>query len=167
MNDWHERQWERIEEEYQEPAREVVRVMHHEMKVPLCHVAKALYVSNQTLRKWCKVWGLKTLRRGYKRKNAPGKVQLRARLLGYDSLEQAISCMRISGLRYEDICLKLKCSESTITQNIPEAAKGFYNLSEEGREVLRKNGSETNERMRRGEIERGGFAKIPLEMVTR
>lgn len=163
--DWHERQQQRIEEEYQEPAREVVRIFHHEMRVPLCQVANMLYISEKTLRKWCKEWKLKTLSRGYKKKRVPGKVQLRARLLGYDSVSQAISCMRANGLRYEDICLKLKCSVSTIDHNIPEEAKGFYNLSERGRETQRRNAIRLNQRIDAGEIERGGFAKIPLNKV--
>ena len=135
---WHERQWERIEEEYGEPAREVVRVMHHELRVPLCHVARALYVSEKTLRRWCKMWGLETKKRGYVKIQVPGKVQLRARLLGYDSVSQAIADMRAAGLRWGDIRLKLKCSLSTISRYMPEAAKGRYNLTDAGREKKRE-----------------------------
>lgn len=132
---WHERQWERIEDEYQEPAREVVRIFHHEMRVPLCQVARILYVSESTLRRWCRWWELETRRRGYAKRHVPGKVQLRARLLGYDSVAQAIADMRADGKRWEDIQLKLKCSSSTLSRYIPENAKGRYNLTDEGREV--------------------------------
>lgn len=163
---WDERQWERIEEEYQEPAREVVRVMHHEMRVPLCHVAKALYVSETTLRRWCKTWNLETHHRGYIKTTPPGKVQLRARLLGYDSVSSAIGAMRRIGLRWEDIRLKLKCGDGTISRYILEEDKGFHNLTDEGRRNHQVSARQLNERMARGEIERGGFAKVPLQMVS-
>lgn len=163
---WDERQWERIEEEYQEPAREVVRVMHHEMRTPLCHVAKALYVSETTLRRWCKIWNLETHHRGYIKTTPPGKVQLRARLLGYDSVSNCIGAMRRNGLRWDDIKLKLKCGDGTLSRYINETDKGFYNLTDDGREAQRENARRLNERMERGEIKRGGFAKIPLEFVN-
>jgi len=150
--DWHRRQWERIEEEYSEPAREVVRVMHWDMRVPLCHVAAALYVSEHTMRKWCAHWGLPTRKRGYVKIHVPGKVQLRARLLGYDSVAQAVADMRADGLRWEDIELKLKCSSSTISRYISEGAKGRYNLTEEGREVQRENAKRLNESGRAGRM---------------
>lgn len=158
---WNQRQWQRIEEEYQESAREVVRVFHQEMCVPLCRVAEILYISESTLRLWCKSWGLKTLNSGYKKKDTPGKVQLRARLLGYKSVPEAIAVMRADGLRWEDICLKLKCAESTIARYMPEAAKGRYNLTEAGLEAKRVRARRLNEQMERGEVERGGFAKTP------
>jgi len=141
---WHERQWEHIEEEYQEPAREVVRVMHWDMQVPLCHVAGALYVSEQTVRRWCKMWNLPTRKSGYIKTAVPGKVQLRARLLGYDSVAQAISSMRVEGLRWEDIQMRLKCASSTLSRYLPDGAKGYYNLTEAGREVKRENARRLN-----------------------
>jgi hypothetical protein len=163
---WNERQWQRIEEEYQEPARDVIRVWHHEMRVPLCQIAELIYISETTLRGWCKIWGIETRRQGYIKKETPGKVQLRARLMGYDDVSQAIAAMRADGLRWDDICLKLKCAESTIARYMPDAAKGRYNLSEGGLETKRAVARRLNEQMERGEIERGGFAKVPLEMVT-
>jgi len=163
---WSERQQERIEEEYQEPAREVVRVMHHEMRVPLCHVAKALYISESTLRLWCRQWNLETRKRGYIKTTPPGKVQLRARLLGYDNVSSAIGSMRRSGLRWDDIKLKLKCGDGTISRYIKEDDKGFYNLTDGGREIKRINAKLLNGRIERGEIERGGFVKTPLEFVN-
>lgn len=163
---WNERQWQRIEEEYQEPAREVVRVFHQEMRVPLCQVAEMLYISENTLRLWCKSWGLRTLRSGYKKRDVPGKVQLRARLLGYRDVPEAIAVMRADGLRWDDICLKLKCASSTISRYIPENAKGAHHISEAGQDAHRQNAIRLNERMVSGEIKRGGFAKVPLEMVS-
>lgn len=163
--DWHERQQQRIEEEYQEPACEVVRVFHHEMRVPLCQVAEILYISENTLRKWCRWWKLETRRSGYVKRDTPGKVQLRARLLGYDSVSQAIADMRAGGLRWEDICLRLKCAESTISRYMPESAKGYHNISEEGYEAKRNNAKRLNERLNSGELQRGGFARIPLDYV--
>lgn len=162
---WHARQWERIEEEYQEPAREVVRVMHHDMRIPLCVIAGALYVSEATLRRWCKMWGLKTRRKGYVKRNVPSKVQLRARLLGYGDVGQAIADMRASGLRWDDIQLKLKCSDSTISRYMPEATKGRYNLTEAGLEAKREQARRLNEQMTRGETRRGGFALVSLREV--
>lgn len=135
---WHQRQWERIEEEFDEPAREVVRVMHWDMRVPLCHVAGALYVSEATLRRWCKMWQLPTRKRGYIKTHVPGKVQLRARFLGYDSVPQAIGAMRVAGLRWEDIQHKLKCASSTISHYIPEEMKGYYNLTKEGKQAKKE-----------------------------
>jgi len=164
---WNERQWQRIEDEYQEPAREVVRVYHHEMRVPLCRVAEMLYISEHTLRKWCRWWDIKTLSRGYVKKDTPGKVQVRARLLGYKSVSEAIAVMRADGLRWEDICLKLKCAESTVSRYIPARAKGYHNISEAGREAKRQSARRLNKRIANGEIEHGGFAKIPLDMVNR
>ena len=134
---WDERQWERVEEEYQEPAREVVRVMHWDMQVPLCHVAAALYVSEKTLRKWCRMWDLPTRKAGYIKTAVPGKVQLRARLLGYGSVAQAASSMRVEGLRWEDIQMRLKCSSSTLSRYLPANVHGYYNLTDAGREVNR------------------------------
>lgn len=163
---WHERQWQRIEEEYQEPAREVVRVFHHEMRTPLCRVAEYMYVSENTLRKWCKWWELETKSTGYEKKEVPGKVQLRARLMGYDSVSQAIADMRASGKRWEDICLKLKCAESTISRYILEESKGYHNITPEGREAKRQSAIRLNRRLESGEIERGGFAKVPLDFVS-
>lgn len=149
---WDSRQWERIEEEYGEPAREVVRVYHHEMGTPLCHVARALYVSEATLRKWCKIWELETRSSGYTKTETPGKVQLRARLLGYDDVGQAIAAMRADGLRWADIQLKLKCSDSTISRYMPEAAKGRYNLTPEGREIKRETRKRLNREGKRGQM---------------
>ena len=163
---WHERQWQRIEEEFQEPAYEVVRVMHHEMRVPLCTVAKSLYISENTLRKWCKGWGLKTKQSGYTKKPVNGKVQFRARKLGYQSVSDAIGAMRREGKRWEDIQLILKCSESTVSRYIQESDKGFHNITPSGLEVKRQTAMQLNKRMANGEIERGGFAKIPLDMVS-
>lgn len=132
---WDQRQQERIAEEYGESAREVVRVMHHDLRVPLRHVAGALYVSETTMRKWCHEWNLETHHSGYAKLRVPGKVELRARLLGYESAGQAIADWRASGLRWEDIQLKLKCSSSTVSRLIPDAAKGRHNLSAEGRRI--------------------------------
>lgn len=149
---WNERQWERIEEEYGEPAREVVRVFHHDMRVPLRHVAAALYISEATLRRWCAEWGLPTRKRGYVKTDTPGKVQLRARLMGYDSVGQAIADMRAGGKRWEDIQLVLKCSSSTISRYMPEGARGRYNLTEEGREAKRESARRLNESGRTGKM---------------
>lgn len=149
---WDARQWERIEEEYQEPAREVVRVMHWDMQVPLCHTAAALYVSEKTLRKWCRIWDLPTRKAGYVKTAIPGKVQLRARLLGYDSVAQAISSMRVEGLRWEDIQLCLKCASSTLSRYLPVDAHGYYNLTEAGREVKRENARRLNANGKAGKM---------------
>jgi hypothetical protein len=164
---WHERQWQRIEEEYQEPAREVVRVFHHEMMIPLCRVAEILFINESTLRRWCKMWKLDTRKSGYTKREVEEKVQFRARQLGYDSVSQAIADMRASGKRWNDICLKLKCSDATICRYMPDEAKGRYNLSVFGRIGQQDNAKKLNERMSCGEIERGGFAKVPLQMVNR
>jgi hypothetical protein len=163
---WDTRQWQRIEEEYQEPAREVVRVFYDEMRVPLCQIAEMLYISEATLRKWFKIWGIETRLGGYIKKETPGKVQLRARLLGYENVGQAIADMRASDLSWDDIQLKLKCSDSTISKYIPEAAKGRYILTEAGREAKQETARQLNKKMESNEIKRGGFAKVPLEMVT-
>jgi len=149
---WDARQWERVEEEYQEPAREVVRVWHWDMQVPLCHIARALYVSEATLRKWCKMWDLPTRHDGYVKVHVPGKVQLRARLLGYNSVEQAISSMRVEGLRWEDIQMRLKCSSSTVSRYLPNEAKGYYNLTDAGREVKRESARQLNASGRAGKM---------------
>ena len=149
---WHQRQWERIEDEYGEPARDVVRVFHIEMRVPLCRVAEMLYVSEATIRRWCQMWDLPTRKRGYVKRDVPGKVQLRARLLGYDSVSQAIADMRADGKQWEDIQLKLRCSSSTVSRYMPEAAKGHYHLSEEGRQVKSETRRRLNEEGRRGEF---------------
>lgn len=149
---WHQRQWERIEDEYGEPAHEVVRVFHIEMRVPLCRVAELLYVSEKTLRRWCQEWKLKTRKSGYVKRDVPGKVQLRARLLGYDSVGQAIADMRADGRRWEDIQLTLKCSSSTISRYIPENAKGHYHLSAEGQRVKSETRRRLNEEGKRGEF---------------
>lgn len=166
LSPWDERQWQRIEDEYQEPATDVVRVYHHEMKIPLCRIANILYISESTLRKWCKIWGLETKRQGYVKKEVPGKVQFRARQLGYESVSQAISDMRAGGKRWEDIQLILRCSSSTVSRYITESAMGYHNISEAGMEAKRNNARRLNERIEKGEIERGGFAKVPLEMVV-
>jgi hypothetical protein len=142
---WDARQWERIEEEYHEPAREVVRVMHWDMRVPLRHVATALYVNEGTLRKWCRMWDLPTRKRGYVKTHVPGKVQLRARLLGYRSVSQAVGSMRAEGLRWEDIQMRLGCSSSTVSRYLPEDAKGYYNLTDEGRAIKAENARRLNE----------------------
>lgn len=163
---WNERQWQRIEEEYQEPAREVIRVFYEEMHVPICQIAEMLYICESTLKRWCQIWGIKIKRGGYIKKEVPGKVQLRARLMGYDDVGQAIAVMRADGMRWDDIQIRLKCSDSTISRYMPEAAKGRYNLSENGLEAKRANARRLNEQMKSGEIERGGFAKVPLQMVT-
>jgi AraC-like DNA-binding protein len=149
---WNERQWERIEDEYQEPAREVVRVMHHEMRIPLCQVAEILYISESTLRLWCKTWKLETRQKGYVKKDTPGKVQVRARFLGYANVEQAIIDMRYAGLRWEDIQLKLHCSSSTLSRYIPESAKGLHNITPEGREAKRQTRIRLNEEGKRGKM---------------
>ena len=156
---WHQCQWQRIEAEFDEPAREVVRVMHHEMHLPLCHIAKVLGVCKDTLMKWCKIWRLPTLRCGYRKLSAPGKVQQRTRELGYASVPQAISSMRVEGLRWEDIQNRLSCSSSTLSHYLPEEVKGYYNLSEEGREIKR----ETRQRLNA----EGRCGKMPdLNLVT-
>lgn len=162
---WHKRQWQRIEEEYQEPAREVVRVYHHEMRIPLCRVAELLYISENTLRNWCKIWKLETRSRGYTKRETMGKVQFRARSLGYNDVSQAISDMRAGGLRWDDICLRLKCASSTISRYMTESAKGYCNVSEAGRKAKQETARRLNERMARGEVQRGGFAKTPLGVV--
>jgi len=141
---WDERQWERIEEEFDEPAREVVRVWHWDMQTPLCHIARSLYVSESTLRRWCKAWDLPTRKSGYTKTRVPGKVQLRARLLGYRSVSQAVSSMRVDGLRWEDIQAKLHCSSSTVSRYLPEGVKGYYNLTEAGREGQRESARRLN-----------------------
>jgi len=156
---WHEHQWRRIEAEFDEPAREVVRVMHHEMHLPLCHIAKTLGVCKDTLVKWCKMWNLPTLRCGYRKLPVPGKVQCRVRKLGYTSVPQAISSMRVEGLRWNDIQQRLRCSSSTLSHYLPEEVKGYYNLSEEGREIKR----ETRQRLNA----EGRCGKMPdLNLVT-
>ncbi len=164
---WDERHWLRIEDEYQEPAREVVRVFHHEMKIPICRIAEILFVTEYALRKWCKMWKLKTLSKGYIKKDTPGKVQIRAHFLGYRNVPEAIAVMRADGLRWEDICLKLKCGSGTISRYMSESAKGYHHITEAGREIKRQTAKRLNERMEAGEIERGGFAKVPLDFVTR
>lgn len=149
---WHERQWEHIEEEFDEPAREVVCVWHWDMRVPLCHIAHSLYVSESTLRKWCKMWDLPTRKRGYIKIHVPGKVQLRARLLGYQSVSQAVNSMRVDGLRWEDIQAKLRCSSSTVSRYLSEDIKGYYNLTEEGRQAQRENAHRLNESGQAGKM---------------
>lgn len=135
---WHERQWQRIETEFDEPACEVVRVMHHEMHLPLCHIAKTLGVCKETLIKWCEMWDLPTFKSGYHKLPSPGKVQRRAKELGYISVSQAIGSMRVEGLRWKDIQQLLSCSSSTVSHYLPIGAKGYYNLTEGGRQVKRR-----------------------------
>jgi len=124
-----------------------------------------LDINEWVLRRWCKLLDIETRSRGYIKIDTPGKVQLRARELGYSDVPQAIADMRAGGLRWADICLKLKCAESTISRYIPESAKGYHNITGAGREAKRKNVTKLNERILTGEIERGGFAKIPLDYV--
>ena len=78
-----------------------------------------------------------TRKKGYVKTEVPGKVQLRARLLGYGSVAQAASSMRVEGLRWEDIQMRLKCSSSTLSRYLPDDVHGYYNLTDAGREVKR------------------------------
>lgn len=134
---WHQRQWRRIEDEYNEPPREVVRVLHHEMRVPLCQCADLLYVSEKTVRLWCRWWALATHKAGYTKRAVDGRVLLRARALGFDDIAQALAHYRADGLRWEDVRAVLRCGDATIARHMPEDAKGRYNLTTEGRAVKR------------------------------
>lgn len=137
-NGWHERQWRRIEDEYDEPPREVVRGLHHDMRLPICQIAELLCVSETTLRLWCHRWQLPTLRSGYAKRHVDGKVLLRARALGYESITQAIADLRASGLRWEDVQAALRCSASTVSRYIDVETRGRYALTEAGREQKRQ-----------------------------
>ena len=78
-----------------------------------------------------------------------------------------IGMLRYNGLRWVDIAKKLNCSQATISAYIREEDKGFHNITAAGREVKRQNAIKLNQRMEAGEVQRGGFAKIPLDMVAR
>jgi AraC-like DNA-binding protein len=134
-NGWHERQWQRIEEEYGEPARDVVNVMHWEMAQPLCLVAAILYISETTLRLWCRRWELMTRSSGWQKAQVDGAVRQRAKAMGFESVQQAISHLRGLGMRWIDIQRKLGCSASTVSRNFHESLKGDYALTAEGRQV--------------------------------
>lgn len=148
IREWDRRQWERIEEEYGEPVQEVVRVMHHEMRVPLRHVARALYVSENTLRKWCKQWGVKTMRTSYTRIVPPGKVQKRAKELGYESPSVAITALRTSGKQWNEVREILQCGDATMCRYLDDAARGYQYVSPAGLEVKRRVMAKINETSR-------------------
>ncbi len=156
---WHQRQWKRIEEEFQEPAREVVRVMHHEQRVPLCQIAPALGVSEWTLRKWCRDWQLPTRRIGYCATKGLGKVQRRARELGYDSVNAAITALRLNGLQWNEVRRVLHCSDATMCRYLDDAARGFYYLSTRGLAAKRRCAKRLNRINHSGNIP-------PLRFVT-
>lgn len=142
--DWHEKKWRKIEEEYGEPAREVVRDMLDNMHCPQCLVAATMGVALQTLQKWCDMWGLQRRNYGYHKMPVRGKVVKRAQELGYESVSQAISIMRVSGLRWNDVRDALQCSESTMCRYYPESARGYQNLTEAGREAKRESARRLN-----------------------
>lgn len=132
---WHERQWQRIEEEYGEPARDVVSVMHWQMRQPLCLIARILCVSETTLRLWCRQWEMATRSSGWTKAEVDGSVKQRAQALGFESVQQAISHLRGLGMRWIDIQAALGCSSGTVSRNFHESLKGDYALTEEGRQV--------------------------------
>lgn len=157
---WRSIQWQqRVEAEYKEPAKEVIRVLHHDMKQPLHVIAGTLGICKSTVSKWCKIWAIEVRGQSYGALIREGKVQLRAKELGYDSVQQAVCSMRVEGLRWCDIQKKLDCAESTISRYLTPDFLGYHHVSDEGREIKRQNAKKLNERMARGEIERGGFAK--------
>jgi DNA invertase Pin-like site-specific DNA recombinase len=149
---WTERQFDRIRDEFDEEPVEVVRVMHHEQRVPLCHVAAALYVSEGTLRRWCKAWGIETHRSGYEPMTPRGKVERRAFELGYDDVSSAIVAMRQSGMRWEDIQAELHCASSTVSRYMRDGGRGYYNLTERGRQIKRETMKRLNDEGLRGKM---------------
>lgn len=144
---WHERQWRRIEDEYDEAPAEVIHVLHHDMHVPICQIADLLCVSEKTVRVWCHLWGITTRRAGNTKRAVDGKVFLRARALGFDDIGQAIAHYRADGQRWEDIEHILRCASSTISRHIGDAAKGRYNLTAKGRATQRQTMVDLNQRL--------------------
>ena len=134
---WNERQQNRIRDEFGEEPREVVRVMHHDQRVPLCHVAEALYVSEATLRKWCKEWDLPTLRAGYIPTKPRGKVERRAIELGYPSIGAAITALRQTK-QWNEVKEILQCGDATMCRHLLDGARGYHHVSDRGREIKRE-----------------------------
>lgn len=147
---WAARQWARIEDEYNEPPDQVVRVMLFEMHIPVCQAAELLYVSEKTLRKWLRGWSITPQRAGYHRRVPDGKVMLRARALGFESITQAIAHYRADGLRWEDVQAALRCASSTISRHMPEDAKGRYCVTAIGRATKQRVRRTLNEEGRYG-----------------
>jgi len=158
---WHERHWNRIRDEFGEEPREVVRVMHHEQHVPLCHIAEILCVCENTLRDWCKSWGLPTMRDGYKPMKPRCKVERRAKELGYPDVQSAIVSLRQSGKQWNEVKEILRCADSTISRYLAEAARGYYNLSESGRRIKSETRKRLNAEGRRGTMPSLRFV-VPL-----
>jgi hypothetical protein len=134
---WHERQWQRIADEYDEHPREVVRGYHHDMHIPICLIAELLCVSEKTLRLWCRSWSLPTRKTGLVIRCSESAVGRRVHAMGYDDIGQAIADLRASGLRWVDIQATLCCSSSTISRHIELTTKGRYCLTLSGRERKR------------------------------
>jgi AraC-like DNA-binding protein len=162
---WHERQWQRIEDEYGEPVQDVVRDYYYGMRLPMRQVADLLCISESTLRTWFRAWEWQTRRDGYIKRQVDGKVLRRARQLGYQDIRSAIGALRHEGKRWEDVKLILHCSDATLCLHYPESARGLHNVTPEGRQAKRESARRLNERMRRGEVRRGGYHDCPLGMV--
>lgn len=162
---WRERQLERIRNEFDEDPKTLVVSLHYDERMPICAIADVLEISEWSVRKWCREWGIKTQRSGYRKLEPVGKVVCRAIALGYSDLPSAIQSLRANGKRWADIQEILGCAEGTISRNMPESAKGFFYVSSAGMETKRRIIRLLNARMARGEIQRGGFAKVPLYSV--
>lgn len=143
--DWHERKRCSIEAEFGERLPDLIRGLHWDMRVPLCHVAGVLAVSEKTLRRWCRDLGIPTRTRGYEKMPTAGKVQQRAQELGYESIPAAIGAMRAAGMRWVEVRAALDCSDATMCRYYPESARGYYHLSTEGREVKAASARRLNE----------------------
>jgi hypothetical protein len=77
-----------------------------------------------------------------------------------------IGMLRAQGYRWVDIARMLHTSQHTIQRYIRKEDLGYQNITPEGMEARRENARRLNERMRRGEVRRGGFANCPLGFVT-
>lgn len=77
-----------------------------------------------------------------------------------------IGMLRANGYGWVKIAEMLHASQGTISRYIRKSDLGYHNISPEGMEGRRENARRLNERMKTGEVRRGGFADCPLEYVA-
>jgi predicted transcriptional regulator with HTH domain len=96
------------------------------------------------------------------RKSSPFRQRVRNMFDGRDPSD-VIGMLRYEGKRWVDICEILGCGMTTIHRHIKVDDMGYFNQTDEGREIKRKTSTEFQKRVKDGLVpsyRRGGFATI-------
>jgi hypothetical protein len=143
--------WERLEEEYGVPVKDLIIDLLFNPYAPLTYseAAEVLGICKNTLWVWRKVLGIG--RRPPVRHPLPEKpVDTKAKAKGYSDIADAIRDLRLNeGMTVEEMSEFLDVSVRSISQYTPGELKGTFNISSTGMEALRESGRRNSARLSR------------------